>query len=100
MSFNDIIKSENNTEKDKEYIYEKKSTTNINELDNIKIIKEDSSSEYIIEGNISLENSFSIEDIENLDKEKEYQESLYNQYEENNLNYKSSSEYINKDEYY
>ena len=102
MSFNDIIKSENNTEKDKEYIYEKKSTANINELDNIKIIKEDSSSEYIIEGNISLENSFSIEDIEKLDKEKEYQESLYNQdneYEENNLNYKSSSEYINKDEY-
>lgn len=102
MSFNDIIKSENNTEKDKEYIYEKKSIANINELDNIKIIKEDSSSEYIIEGNISLENSFSIEDIEKLDKEKEYQESLYNQdneYEENNLNYKSSSEYINKDEY-
>ena len=102
MSFNDIIKSENNTEKDKEYIYEKKSTANINELDNIKIIKEDSSSEYIIEGNISLENSFSIEDIEKLDKEKEYQESLYNQdneYEENNLTYKSSSEYINKDEY-
>ena len=102
MSFYDIIKSENNTEKDKEYIYEKKSIANINELDNIKIIKEDSSSEYIIEGNISLENSFSIEDIEKLDKEKEYQESLYNQdneYEENNLNYKSSSEYINKDEY-
>ena len=102
MSFNDIIKSENNTEKDKEYIYEKKSIANINELDNIKIIKEDSSSEYIIEGNISLENSFSIEDIEKLDKEKEYQESLYNQdneYEENNLTYKSSSEYINKDEY-
>ena len=102
MSFNDIIKIENNTEKDKEYIYEKKSTANINELDNIKIIKEDYSSEYIIEGNISLENSFSIEDIEKLDKEKEYQESLYNQdneYEENNLNYKSSSEYINKDEY-
>lgn len=102
MSFNDIIKSENNTEKDKEYIYEKKSTANINELDNIKIIKEDSSSEYIIEGNISLENSFSIEDIEKLDKEKEYQESLYNQdneNEENNLTYKSSSEYINKDEY-
>ena len=48
MSFNDIIKSENNTEKDKEYIYEKKSIANINELDNIKIIKEDSSSEYII----------------------------------------------------
>ena len=74
----------------------------VDELDNIKIIKEDSSSEYIIEGNISLENSFSIEDIEKLDKEKEYQESLYNQdneYEENNLNYKSSSEYINKDEY-
>lgn len=96
MSFNDIIKSENNTEKDKEYIYEKKSTANINELDNIKIIKEDSSSEYIIEGNISLENSFSIEDIEKLDKEKEYQESLYNQdneYEENNLTYKSSSKF-------
>ena len=80
MSFNDIIKSENNTEKDKEYIYEKKSTANINELDNIKIIKEDSSSEYIIEGNISLYNQD-------------------NEYEENNLTYKSSSEYINKDEY-
>ena len=66
------------------------------------LVKENSSSEYIIEGNISLENSFSIEDIEKLDKEKEYQESLYNQdneYEENNLTYKSSSEYINKDEY-
>lgn len=102
MSFNDIINSENNKEKDKEYIYEKKSTTNINELDNIKIIKEDSSSEYIIEGNIILENSFSIEDIEKLDKEKEYQESLYNQdneYKGKNSNYKSSSEYINKDEY-
>ena len=37
---------------------EKKSTANINELDNIKIIKEDSSSEYIIEGNISLKKSF------------------------------------------
>ena len=37
MSFNDIIKSENNTEKDKEYIYEKKSIANINELDNIEV---------------------------------------------------------------
>ena len=37
MSFNDIIKSENNTEKDKEYIYEKKSTANINELDKLEI---------------------------------------------------------------
>ena len=102
MSFNDIIKGENNTEKDKEYIYEKTSTTNTNELDNIKIIKENSSCEYIIEGNISLENSFTTEDIEKLDKEKEYQESVYNQDNENkekNLNYKSSSAYINKIEY-
>nr|WP_317331643.1 DNA mismatch repair endonuclease MutL [uncultured Romboutsia sp.] len=95
MSFNDFIKFENNIERELEpsskNIYEEKSKAHINELDDIKIIKEDSSSEYIIDGNFSLENSFSIEDIEKLDKEKEYQE--------NNLNYKSSSEYINKTEY-
>ena len=103
MSFNDFIKVENNIEESSSKdIYGEKSITNINELDDIKIIKEDSSSEYIIEGNIRLEDSFSIEDIEKLDKEKEHQEKLFNsdnEYEKNNLKYKSSNEYINKVEY-
>lgn len=104
MSFNDFIKIENNIEKESSSkdIYEEKSKVNINELEDIKIIKEDSSDEYIIKGNIRVEDYFSIEDIEKLDKEKEYQEKLFNfdnEYEKMNLTYKSSSEYINKDEY-
>lgn len=103
MSFNDFIKIENNIEKSSSKdIYEEKSETKINELDDVKIIKEDLSSEYIIEGNIRLENSFSIEDIEKLDREKEYQEKLSNftnEHEKINLRHNSRSEYINKDEY-
>ena len=104
MSFNDFLKFESDIEKEfsSKDIYEKKLEINKSELEDIKIIKEDCSSEYIIEGNISLEDSFSIEDIEKLDKEKEYQEKLSNSDNENekiNLSYKSSSEYIYKDEY-
>ena len=103
MSFNDFMKIENNIEKSSSKdIYEEKSETKINELEDVKIIKEDLSSEYIIEGNIILENSFSIEDIEKLDREKEYQEKLSNftnEHEKINLRHNSRSEYINKDEY-
>ena len=46
-------------------------------------------------GNISLEDSFSIEDIEKLDKEKEQQDNLYNECEIDTSNYKNTSDYIN-----
>ena len=97
MSFNEFINLKNNIEKDKEHtlknIYDEKSITSINDLDNIKIIKENSNDEYIIE------DSFSIEDIEKLDKEKERQDNLVNlnnEYKKDTSNYKSSSDYTNK----
>lgn len=99
MSFNEFINLKNNIEKDKEHtlknIYDEKSITSINDLDNIKIIKENSNDEYIIE------DSFSIEDIEKLDKEKERQDNLVNlnnEYEKNTSNYKTSSQYLNKND--
>ena len=103
MSLNDILKKSNNTENDLKNnfknIYEENKKNNINDLENIKIIKEDCSDEYIIEGNISIENSFSIEEIEKLDNEQQYKENLYEAKDNIKENYKSNSESINQVEY-
>ncbi len=91
-SFNDIISLDNEKDeniKNKENSYEEKLIENVSELDNIKIIKEDCNNEYIIEGHINIKDSFSIEEIEKLDNENEYEKDIY----------KSSGEYINNNEY-
>lgn len=91
-SFNDIISLDNEEDeniKNKENSYEEKLIENVSELDNIKIIKEDCNNEYIIEGHIDIKDTFSIEEIEKLDNENEYEKDLY----------KSSGEYINNNEY-
>lgn len=91
-SFNDIISLDNEKDeniKNKENSYEEKLIENVSELDNIKIIKEDCNNEYIIEGHIDIKDTFSIEEIEKLDNENEYEKDLY----------KSSGEYINNNEY-
>ena len=102
MSFNDVLNNKNtedNSKYDFKNLYEKNIESNINDLNNIKIIKEDCSDEYIIEGNISIENSFSIEDIEKLDIEQQFKDNLYESKDNNKEIYKSNSESINKNEY-
>ena len=102
MSFNDVLNNKNtedNSKYDFKNLYEKNMESNINDLNNIKIIKEDCSDEYIIEGSINIENSFSIEDIEKLDKEQQFKDNLYESKYNNKEIYKSNSESINKSEY-
>ena len=102
MSFNDVLNNKNtedNSKYDFKNLYEKNMESNINDLNNIKIIKEDCSDEYIIEGSINIENSFSIEDIEKLDTEQQFKDNLYESKYNNKEIYKSNSESINKSEY-
>ena len=102
MSFNDVLNNKNtedNSKYDFKNLYEKNIESNINDLNNIKIIKEDCSDEYIIEGSINIENSFSIEDIEKLDKEQQFKDNLYEAKDNNKQIYKSNSESINKNDY-
>ncbi len=101
MSLNDILNknTENELNHNFKNIYEDNKKNNTNDLENINIIKEDCSDEYIIEGNISIENSFSIEDIEKLDNEQQSKENLYKAKDNIKENYKLNSESINKVEY-
>lgn len=80
MSFNDAINIKDNTQENKKSnlnnIYDEKIKTNINDLEKIKIIKENSSNQYIIGNDTILEDSFLIKNMQSNEYKNKIQEDI------------------------